>query len=514
MNHSATFRSDFTGRSFVFVALLLIVLGCATAVAPATDSPSTAPTPAREFRAAWVATVANIDWPSEPGLSTAEQQAELRALLDEAVLMHFNAIILQVRPAADALYHSNLEPWSYWLTGEQGKAPEPFYDPLAFAVEEAHRRGLELHAWFNPYRAGHPTHKGSYAASHLSKSQPGIVREYGDLLWLDPGEPEAARHSLNVILDVVKRYDIDGVHLDDYFYPYPIKDEEGRDVPFPDETSWLRAVEQGTNLTRDDWRRQNVDLLVKSLYYEIKREKPWVKFGISPFGIWRPGHPPQITGFDAHDKLYADARKWLQAGWVDYFTPQLYWKISSEGQSYPILLDWWLEQNTHNRHIWPGNYTSRVGFAPDRAWSAEEIIDQIYVTRERAGATGNVHFSMQVLMKNADNLARKLAAGPYAAPALVPASPWLDTTVPGRPTLALERRSGDAVVTMRPAEGERAWLWIVRTRFGDTWTTDIIPGWMQAHVLGQENTAPNEVAVSLVHRTGNESPVVSLPIRP
>jgi uncharacterized lipoprotein YddW (UPF0748 family) len=200
----------------------------------------TPPPPPREFRAAWVAAVGNIDWPSKRDLSTAEQKAELLAILDRAAELKLNVVILQVRPAADALYASAIEPWSEYLTGAMGKPPEPFYDPLAFAVAEAHRRGLELHAWFNPFRARHFSAKSPIAGSHISRRRPQWVRPYGKQLWLDPGEKGVQDYSLSVVMDVVKRYDIDGVHFDDYFYPYKEPDAAGRDLDFPDGLSWRR----------------------------------------------------------------------------------------------------------------------------------------------------------------------------------------------------------------------------------------------------------------------------------
>ena len=231
----------------------------------------------REFRAAWVATVANIDWPSKPGLNAAEQQAEALALLDSAVLLNLNAIVLQVRPQCDALYESNLEPWSYFLTGEPGKAPEPYYDPLSFWVKEAHARGLELHAWFNPYRAHHPA--GEQNAASITQTDPDMVREIDKgYYWLDPALTTTQDHSYHVVMDVVKRYDIDGVHFDDYFYPYS-------DIEFPDLELWESYIQSGGTLSRNDWRREQVNQFIQRVYAGIKDVKPWVKFGISPFGI-------------------------------------------------------------------------------------------------------------------------------------------------------------------------------------------------------------------------------------
>ncbi|MBL8958448.1 MAG: family 10 glycosylhydrolase, partial [Gemmatimonadetes bacterium] len=238
---------------------------------------SIAPPLAREFRGAWLATVDNIDWPSKPGLPVAQQQAELRALFDAAERVRLNAIVFQVRPSADALYRSRLEPWSYFLTGRMGRAPQPMWDPLAFAITEAHARGMELHAWFNPYRSRHPGDRGPAAATHVSRAAPAWNHRYGPYGWMDPGEPGVRKRTRDVILDVVRRYDVDGVHMDDYFYPYPERNRRGAEIPFPDGRSWERYRRGGGTLGRDDWRRKNVDDLIRELYDSVKAVKPWVK---------------------------------------------------------------------------------------------------------------------------------------------------------------------------------------------------------------------------------------------
>jgi uncharacterized lipoprotein YddW (UPF0748 family) len=332
--------------------------------------------PKPEFRGAWVATVANIDWPSKPGLPAEQQKKELVAILDRCQAIHLNAVVFQVRPMCDALYESKLEPWSSFLTGEQGKSPG--YDPLAFAIEEAHKRGLELHAWFNPYRAWSPAAKGEPAATHPVKTRPDLAKKYGKHYWLNPTSPAVQDHSLRVILDVVRRYGVDGVHMDDYFYPYPELDEAKQEIPFPDDDTWAAYQKAGGKLARDDWRRDAVNTFVKTLYTEVHTVKPRVLVGISPFGIWRPGHPEGIAGFDQYAKLYADARLWLREGWVDYFTPQLYWPIAQQKQSYPKLLAWWAGENPKGRHLWVGNSSSRHGPA--------ELVAQVRLTRAQAGA--------------------------------------------------------------------------------------------------------------------------------
>mgnify|MGYP002621517408 CR=1 FL=1 len=468
----------------------------------------------REFRAAWVATVANIDWPSRPGLSSEKQKAEMIAILDNAVSLNLNAIILQVRPCCDTMYASKLEPWSEFLTGEMGKPPEPFYDPLEFAITEAHRRGIELHGWFNPYRARHSSRKGAVADNHISKLQPEAVKEYGAYQWLDPGETAATEHTLAVIRDVIERYDIDGIHMDDYFYPYPVN-KDGKQVPFPDDASWEKAVAAGTKLDRDDWRRENVNQLVRQMYEDIKHAKPWVKFGISPFGIGRPGKPPQIQGFDQYTALYADAEKWFTEGWVDYFTPQLYWKIGPPQQSYSALLYWWNSQNKANRHLWPGIYTSRVGGADGKSWPAKEIVAQIWVTRAEEEANGHVHFSMKALQRNAGGIADALRKDAYQEPALVPASPWLASESEESqeaPKFSVKKASGKWVVALKADQSDTPWLWVIRSKYGGKWHVDIVPGGENERPLyhgghqDSQKKPPEIVVVSTVNRIGEESP--------
>lgn len=377
----------------------------------------TPPPPAREFRGLWIASVRNIDWPSRPGLPVEEQKRELIAIFDRMVASRLNAALLHVRPSADALYDSKIEPWSEYLTGQMGRPPEPYYDPLAFAVEEAHRRGIELHAWLNPYRARRLSETTPAAETHVTRANPELVRTYGSFLWMDPGEPAVRQRVVDVVRDIVRRYDVDGIHFDDYFYPYP---EGGAD--FPDEQSWSRY---GAGMERAEWRRRNVDDLIAEVSRAIKEERPGVLFGISPFGIWRPGHPRSVRGLDSYEQIYADSRKWLREGWVDYFTPQLYWARHAPQQRFTDLLRWWTEQNVHRRHIWPGLGAHRVANGRPNGWKADEIIAQIHEIRRRRGAaTGYILFNAKVLMENRDRLADRLAEinGRDAA---VPETSWL-----------------------------------------------------------------------------------------
>lgn len=493
-----------------FAPLPLLLLLGACALPASAPRPSASPPPVqREFRGVWVATVDNIDWPSEPGLPPAWQRAELLAILDRAVELRLNAVILQVRPAADALYVSELEPWSEYLTGAMGRPPEPPYDPLRFAVDEAHRRGLELHAWFNPYRARHPSARSPVSADHVSRTRPELVVRYGRYLWMDPGEAAVQDLTTRVVLDVVRRYAVDGVHIDDYFYPYPERDSAGDTIPFPDDRSWARYTAAGGTLDRGDWRRHNVDTLIERVYREIKRAKPWVKFGISPFGYWRPGQPPGIgTTFDPYEAIYGDARLWIREGWADYFTPQLYWPIARPDLSYPLLLRWWAEQNRHERHLWPGVFTSRVVSAEPVPWRAGEITGQIYVTRGQPGAGGNVHFSDRAFALNPDSLVERLQAGPYAAPALIPASPWLGAGPPGRPRLDVERDAPGraSAVTAEPSGRILPTWWVVRTRRAAVWRSEILPAFGRGHRIewSSPDSVPDAVAVTAVDRVGNE----------
>jgi len=497
---------------FSFLLFLLFLSGCAL-FRPSIDIEDVAVPPVeREFRAVWIATVANIDWPSQPGLPAHKQKAELREMFDRVEAMNMNAVIFQIRPATDALYQSEIEPWSEYLTGEMGKSPEPFYDPLAFAIDEAHRRGLELHAWFNPFRARHPSAVSEIDSGHVSIQKPDIVREYGRHLWLDPGMVEAHDYSIRVMMDVVRRYDVDGIHLDDYFYPYKERDSLDALIDFPDSLSYARYLDSvsGDPLERNAWRRNNVDRFIERLYQEIKSEKSHVKFGISPIGIWRPGHPEQIRGFDAYEEIYADAKKWFVNGWLDYFTPQLYWRIDQAEQSYPVLLKWWQEQNHHDRHLWPGNFTSRVTHGGDVVWEADEIIRQIHLTRLQDGATGNVHFSMRALIRNTDELVQKIDGESYPSPALIPSSPWLNGEIPSEPVVDVEILDADVLVTMATGEDDDVWLWVVRSFYGSTWKTDIIPGWRNGYRIRDHGSrrAPSFIAVSAVNKIGMEGPVV------
>jgi uncharacterized lipoprotein YddW (UPF0748 family) len=486
------------------LGILAICLAFASYAASYEPSSIIPPPPAREFRGAWVATVANIDWPSQKALSTQQQKAELLAILDRAVQLKLNAIILQVRPGCDALYTSRIEPWSEYLTGTMGKPPEPFYDPLAFAIEEAHKRGLELHAWFNPFRARLLTAKSPAARNHITRTRPRLVHQCADALWLDPGEREAQDYSLSVIMDVVNRYDVDGIHLDDYFYPYQNRASSGSSLDFPDDASWRRFGARG-KLSRDDWRRENINTFIRRLYKSIKGAKPEVKFGVSPFGIWRPKNPPQIEGRDAFATLYADSRKWLVNGWVDYFAPQLYWAIEPPKTSFPVLLRWWTDQNTQGRIICPGLESDKVLLGN---WQSQEIVNQIRLVRRQPGAAGHVHYHMKSLMRNAA-FAEFLLRQVYQQPALMPPATWLGSARPAMPGLTISGGESASPLTIRwtPGGSERPWLWLLQTRTAGEWMTEIMPATRTSRTWN--GTVPEVVALSAVNRNGGASaPVV------
>ncbi|MBL8723262.1 MAG: family 10 glycosylhydrolase [Planctomycetes bacterium] len=460
-----------------------------------------APTPPplpREFRGAWVATVANIDWPSRPGLPTAAARAELDQIVARASELHLNALVFQVRPAGDALYESALEPWSEFLTGAQGRAPEPRWDPLQHLIERCHGSGIELHAWFNPFRASHPKGSSPPAPNHVRRAQPAACVRYGSHHWMDPGDPRSAAWTLRVIRDVVQRYDVDGVHLDDYFYPYP----EGK-APFPDAKSRAAYTKAGGKLALADWRRDNVDRFVRELERTVHQTKPWVLVGISPFGIAQPGVPAGIqAGLDQFGQLYADPAQWLRTGRVDYLAPQLYWPIDQKPQSFAVLLPWWLGQNERSRHVWPGLDLNRIrdGKPPVRP---DELDAQLALLRSRRpvelGSRGQLLFSFQTLRSDLPAVGGALRRL-FAEPALVPATPWLPANDPAPPTLELQGPATARRVAWRLGQDVRAVAVQVETRAG--WRTQVLGAAVGSLALPADARA---VAATAIGRLGRAS---------
>jgi uncharacterized lipoprotein YddW (UPF0748 family) len=373
-----------------------------------------------EFRAAWVATVDNIDWPSKKGLPVDSQKAEFVRLADMHKANGMNALIVQIRPATDAFYPSQYEPWSEWLTGTQGKPPMPYYDPLAFMIDETHKRGMEFHAWCNPYRADFLIGKSSIAPSHITRIKPEWFLEYGGKRYFDPGNKEVQAYTIEVIRDVLRRYEIDAVHFDDYFYPYRIAGKE-----FPDSGSFRL---NGGSLSKDDWRRSNVDSIIVRLHRLIRQEKPKCKFGISPFGVWRnidkdPEGSNTKAGQTNYDDLYADILLWLKEGWIDYVAPQLYWEFGHKAAPYEVLLDWW-SKHTYGKHCYIGLGIYRAG--SNAAWKDSTLLPrQIEALRNTPNIQGAIFFSSKSFNNNPNGWSELLRTKIYAEPAEVPPMNWL-----------------------------------------------------------------------------------------
>jgi uncharacterized lipoprotein YddW (UPF0748 family) len=410
------------------------------------------PQPQQEFRAAWIASVHNLDWPSKSGMSVQAQQGELIRLLNTCAQLRLNAVFLQVRPNSDALYRSSLEPWSQWLSGP---GVDPGYDPLAFAITQAHLRGIELHAWINPFRAK-ANLKHQVGGGHIALRHPEWTKPAGSILLLDPGIAQGRSHVLKVIMDIVSRYDIDGIHLDDYFYPYP--------------PAVLRDGKSNAQ------RRAFIDSFVEEMYSEVKSKKPWVRVGISPFGIWRPGVPAGIeAGVDAYEHLACDARKWLTRGWVDYLAPQLYWRCVPQKQSFPALMQWWAAQNP-SRPIFPGIATARIQSSEDPGRPASEIDRQIRYSRSLArNYPGQCFWSIKSIAQNRGGIQSYLQQL-YPDAAVPPAMPWSGSGAPGQPSLHASD-IGKGVAMQWSPSGKQARKWAVQARFGSQWKTIcLVPG--------------------------------------
>ena len=389
--------------------------------------------PKRQFRAAWIATVENIDWPSEPGLPADRQMREFVRLMEEAAAMNMNAVVVQVRAAADAFYPSRYAPWSEYLTGVPGK--NPGYDPLMFMVREAHRRNLELHVWFNPYRVSLQDDRRRLASDSPARRQPEWVVEYGGQLYFDPGIPGVRRLIEGSVLEVVENYNIDAVHFDDYFYPYPIPDE-----PFPDGATYHKYGAARFD-NRGDWRRDNVNRLIGKLSVEIKRAKPSVKFGVSPFAVWRnkvtdPTGSETTAGVQTYDDLYADTRTWIENEWIDYVAPQIYWNIGSEQAAYDVLVPWWSrEVEDTGVHLYVGQAAYKIA-NDNAAWDeSDELPSHLRFNQRYPEVKGDIYFSMKDLLSNPLGFKDRLEDDLYKHEALVPVMPSLGNGPPHHPAL-------------------------------------------------------------------------------
>jgi uncharacterized lipoprotein YddW (UPF0748 family) len=400
--------------------------------------------PKRELRGAWVATVANIDWPSSRHLSSGEKIAELVAMFDKLQRAGINTIYFQVRTECDALYNSEYEPWSYWLTGEQGKAPEPFFDPLAFAVEEAHRRGMELHAWFNPYRSVKTV--GSYTASenHISVTKPEWSLKFDKYEMLDPGNPEVTEYIVKIIEDVITKYDVDGVHFDDYFYPYSPK------ISNEDASTFEKYKGAFTDV--HEWRRFSINNMVENVYHAINRTNSKIKFGISPFGIVENKFAG-TNGLESFHVLYCDPITWINNRTVDYVLPQLYWEIGKKVADYAALLPWWASI-MNERHFYVGHFSSRF---LGRQWSGNknEMIDQINLNRNYSTVGGSVFFSAKSVTENYAGFSDNLNETLYRYPAFPPLMLWKDS-IPPLPPINLTAKRDDKSVNLKWEKPETA----------------------------------------------------------
>lgn len=391
--------------------------------------------PKYEFRGVWVATVDNIDFPSTKFLSSDSQKTEFINLLDMHKRNGMNAVIVQIRPAADAFYPSQYEPWSEFLTGTQGKPPSPYYDPLEFMITETHKRGMEFHAWMNPYRAVFNIYKSSIAPTHITKIHPEWFITYGSNKIFDPGNKDVQKYVCNVVRDVVHRYDVDAIHFDDYFYPYRIKGKE-----FEDTASYRKY---GNGLDKETWRRSNVDSIIVMLSKTIKEEKPFCKFGISPFGVWRnidkdPEGSNTKAGQTNYDDLYADILLWLKNKWIDYVVPQLYWEIGQKVVGYEVLIDWWA-RHAYGRQLYIGQGIYRAMEARSYAWkNKNELPNQIKLLRQYPQVQGSIFFSSKSFEENPNGWSDTLKNNYYKYPAIVPPMKWIDAAKPVAPVLSFD----------------------------------------------------------------------------
>jgi uncharacterized lipoprotein YddW (UPF0748 family) len=450
----------YRGALAAAVALFLLHTphaAAASSAAPAEPAPAPPPCrvddqapPKRQLRAEWIAGVHNIDWPSAPGLTAAQQRAELTDLYDRAVDDGLNAVFVQIRPTADAFWPSPHEPWSEWLTGEQGR--DPGYDPLEFAVAEAHERNLEFHGWFNPYRVAMHDDPSRLAEDHPARLHPDWVFDYGGRLYYDPGVPEVRSFVIEAMMHAVENYDLDGVHFDDYFYPYPVAGEE-----IPDRDTF---AEHGAGFDDiGDWRRANVDALVREMDEAVHAAKPHVRFGVSPFGIWRNAASDpagsDTSGFESYDGIYADSRRWVAQGWVDYINPQVYWEIGLPVADYAVLVPWWEEVVADTGvQLYIGQAAYKAG--NEGAWSdPAELARHLEFNRDHPGVVGDVYFSATSLRTNARRAMDEVVAEHYAHPALIPVKEDLGGAAPSAPVVSRAERGEDGTrLTLRPRRGE------------------------------------------------------------
>lgn len=410
--------------------------------------------PKREFRGVWIATVMNIDWPQAGGDDPEAQKQQFNNILDFYAELNFNAVIVQVRPAGDVFYPSQYEPWSRYLTGREGKRPEPYYDPLEFMIKAAHDRGLEFHAWFNPYRATMNEDTASLAIDHALKKHPDWILKYGKRYYFKPGLPEVRQYVTSVVMEVVNRYDIDAVHFDDYFYPYKIKGEVFRDS--------LTFAQYGSGFSDiEDWRRANVDSLIKQISDSIGLVKPYVKFGISPFGVWRnadqdPAGSKTTAGQTNYDDLYANPLTWLKEGWIDYLVPQIYWSMGFAAADYEVLVPWWAE-HAYRKGLYIGQGAYKVDNNQDVHWEQPcQLIDQVRFNRKFSPVGGSVYFSARSLINNPLKVVNRLKKNVYAHPAIVPQYEGAEEGLPAPTLIDFGHKKGRVVMKWKITDASDA----------------------------------------------------------
>lgn len=454
--------------------------------------------PLHEMRGVWIATVNNIDWPSARTLTVDQQKQEYIDILNLHQQNGMNAIFMQVRPAADAFFPSQYEPWSIFLTGTQGQPPIPYYDPLAFMIEETHKRNMEFHAWINPYRAIFKTKENPTSPSHITKLHPEWFVDYGDHRYFDPGIPEVRRHTLRVVRDLIERYNIDGIHMDDYFYPYKIAGKV-----FPDEGSYNTY---GNGMNKDDWRRSNCDSIIKNLWETVNSMPRRVKFGISPFGVWKNSSQDPLGsntrgGGNNYFELYADIRLWLQMGWMDYCLPQLYWELNHPTNQYDILLEWW-NRNAFGRHMYIGHGIYRAG---QKGWlDKNEIPNQINMLRKYKTTQGSVYFSSKSFAKNPFGWNDSLKNNYYSTLALPPIMPWIDNAKATNPTIS---KTTDGYMVQSNANNTKA----IALFFGDNKQTAGLQELIQGkQAVVSKNTAYAKTFVATVTNGNFVSELIEL----
>ena len=415
---------------FVLLLLLPVFLACSSLKTPV-------PQPEEEFRGVWVATVANIDWPSKPGDPWQKKQADFRKILNFYSKLKFNAVLVQVRTAGDAFYPSRLAPWSRYLTGKEGNPGSLSEDPLKWMIDETHKRGMEFHAWLNPYRATFDMQTELLDPQHDFYQYPEWMVNYGEKYYYNPGIPEVRKHIVDVVREVVARYNVDGIHFDDYFYPYRIQGEV-----FEDSTAFETYAESDQSL--EDWRRNNINLLVRDTHNAIKELKPWVEFGISPFGVWRnasqdPRGSDTRAGQTNYDDLYADPLEWSQNGWIDYLAPQLYWSLDYAPAAHRKLLSWWSEA-VPETPLYIGNGAYKIRNNQDEAWKEKtELPEQLILGRNTKNIKGNIFFSARSLMTKNGDVSRLLRNHIYNANVFPPSLPEAGQAAPKRPDIKMRK---------------------------------------------------------------------------